>query len=305
MKTWIDGELVDNENCLVSVLSHTLHYGTGVFEGIRAYRAGEHVIVFRLMDHLARLEQSANAMGFELKYSEDELREAVIKVLCSNNLRDAYIRPLIFVGPGSLSLSWQSGNNELCTMVAAWKWDSYFDSDCISGISVATGVGRRLISQSGLHQAKVVGTYVNGYAATMAAKAVGADEALLIDEDGCIAEATAANIFMVREGKLCTPTCRAALAGITRDTIVHLARPLGFNVCENDLVVEDLYGADEVFLTGTACEVVPVTKVDGQLVGDGRVGPITQRLYAAYQRAVHSAYSFTSNVIVNRESIAA
>jgi len=309
MKAWIDGELVDEENGLVSAMSHTLHYGTGVFEGIRAYGVNDDTLVFRLMDHLERLERSARAMHFDIKFSLEQLRDAVIDVLRHNDLQDAYIRPLIYVGAGSLALNFHASANPLSTMIAARKWDRYFEADGLSGISVVTGIGRRLTSQTELHQAKVAGAYANSYVATMAAQKAGADEAILVDENDCISEASAANIFHVQDGVLYTPTCRTALAGITRDTIILIARQRGLKVCEVELTADDLYGAAEIFLTGTACEVVPVTAVDGKSIGEGAgagtVGPLTQELHTAYQRTVRSRHSFSSNTWIGKQTIAA
>lgn len=305
MKAWIDGGLMDEEHGLVSIMSHTLHYGTGVFEGIRSYGVGENTVVFRLADHVERLQRSAQAMHLDLKFTTQEICNAVLEVLSANKLQDAYIRPLIFVGPGTLSLDFHPVGNAISTLIAARKWDRYFDADGLTGISVVTGVGRRLTSQTGLHQAKVAGAYANSYVATMAAKAVGADEAILVDESGCIAEAAAANIFTVRGGVVHTPTCRAALAGITRDTIIQLSQKLGLKTVETDIVVDDLYGVDEIFLTGTACEVVPVTKVNGKHIGKGSVGPVTQALHESYQRTVHGRDSFSSNGWIEIKSIAA
>lgn len=305
MKAWVDGKLIDEENGLVSIMSHTLHYGTGVFEGIRSYGVGDNTVVFRLMDHIERLQRSARSMHFDLKFTAQELSDAVLEVLSANKLQDAYIRPLIFVGPSTLSLDFHAVGNAKSTLIAARKWDRYFDTGGLTGISVVTGVGRRLLGQPELHQAKVSGSYANSYVATMAAKAAGADEAIMVDEGGCIAEAAASNIFSVRGGEVHTPTCRAALAGITRDTIMHLAEQLGLNVIETDMVAADLYGADEIFLTGTACEVVPVTSVDSKSIGSGAVGPVTQALHESYQRTVHGRHSYTSNGWIEHKSKAA
>ncbi|MBL4748088.1 MAG: branched-chain amino acid transaminase [Magnetovibrio sp.] len=305
MKIWMDGQLLDEDKARVSVMSHTLHYGTGVFEGIRSYASEDSTVVFRLMDHLDRLERSAQAMNLKVRYSKTQLRDAVIDVLCQNNLTDAYIRPLIFVGAGSLSLNFHAAQSPVGVLVAAQKWDRYFESDELTGITVATSIGRRITSQPELHQAKVSGFYANSYAATMAAQAAGAVDAILLDERGFIAEAAVANVFLVRGGKLHTPTCRAALAGYTRDSIIHLAAGLGLEVHEGDLTVEDMLAADEVFLTGTACEVVPVTKVDKKIIKNGAAGPITRQLHTAYQHAARNRHSFKSNVSIDKKSIAA
>ena len=297
MKIWMDGLLHEEQNALTPVMTHTLHYGTGVFEGIRSRNARENeTVVFRLMDHLARLRRSATAMHINYKYTDDELRQAIIQVLDSNDLQDAYIRPLVFVGTGSMSLDLASAGNIAHVIIAAWKWDNYFSFPVLSGVSVVTGVGRRITCQPEICQAKVAGDYANAYVATMAAKAKGADDAILVDEYGYITEAAAANIFLVRNGVLYTPTCRVALSGITRSSILQLAMPLGLKVCESDITVDELANAEELFLTGTAYGIVPVTSLDGQPVTDGKVGAITRRLHDAYQYAVHNQHSFTSNV---------
>lgn len=302
MKIWMDGEVVDEQNARISVMSHTLHYGTGVFEGIRARRTSENsMVVFRLMDHLARLKRSADAMNIVYQYSDAELCQAVIDVLNSNKLQDAYIRPLVFIGTGSLSLDLGSAENATHIIIAAWKWDNYFSAVDLSGISVVTDVGRRVICQPELRQAKVAGAYANAYIATMVAKSKGADDAILVDENGYIAEAAAANIFIVRGDRLYTPTCRVALAGITRNTISHLAAPLGFKVYEYDVTTEDINNADEIFLTGTAYGIVPVVNVDGKPVAGGKPGSITRQLHSSYQYAVHNRHSFASNVCVEQK----
>lgn len=299
MKIWMDGVLVDEQNARTSVMSHTLHYGTGVFEGIRARRTNDNsTVVFRLMDHLARLRRSADAMNITCQYSDAELCQAVIDVLDSNKLQGAYIRPLLFIGSGSLSLDLESAENVVHTIIAAWKWDNYFSAEDLSGISVVTDIGRRIICQPELRQAKVAGAYANAYIATMVAKARGVDDTILVDENGYVAEAAAANIFIVRGDRLYTPTCRVALAGITRNTISHLAAPLGFKVYECDVTTEDLNDADEIFLTGTAYGIVPVVNMDGKPVAGGKPGPITRKLHGSYQHAVHKRHSFSSNVSV-------
>lgn len=303
MKIWMNGTLIDEEQCCISVLSHGLHYGTSAFEGIRAYDSGSDVVIFRMMDHLARLRRSAAALGVPVHYSDEDLRDAITTVVRENGLRCAYIRPLISIGPGSLSLNLSSADNQPVVVIAAWDWGSYFSAD--QGISLITGVGRRVSSQAQLRQAKVSGAYANAYVASAAAREKGADEALLLDESGFLAEASAANIFLVKNGILMTPTCRAALAGITRDTIMTLANHLGYDVQEGDLSVKSLHEADEVFLTGTACQVTPVTNVDGRTVNGGNVGDVTRQLQCSYLTAVHSSSSFVSNVCVGTDSFRA
>ena len=292
MKVWLDGALRDNADAAIPCLAHALHYGTGVFEGIRSYSSPQGCFIFRLRDHLKRLQASANTLRIAMPYSIDEMEEAVQTLLRVNEFGDSYIRPLVFIAEGSMSLDVHTPpGNRVRTLIAAWEWKSYFAGTPASGLSVKLGMWRRNFPYSGLNRAKAVGFYVNSYLAHADATACGYDEAILVDEGGHLAEATAANIFLVRNNRLVTPTTDAALAGITRDTMIEIARGLGFSVEERDIPRTEIFGADHVFLTGTACEVVPVAKVNGQPIGNDAGAQVVRDLAALYQRAVRNDYT--------------
>ncbi|MEK9134503.1 MAG: branched-chain amino acid transaminase [Pseudomonadota bacterium] len=291
MKVWLDGVLRDSAEAAIPCLAHTLHYGTGVFEGIRSYSGPQGCFIFRLRDHLERLVNSANTLGITVPYSIDEMEEAVQQLLRVNELRDSYIRPLVFIGEGSMSLDVRKPpGNRVHTLIAAWEWKSYFGGSPQSGLNVKLGMWKRNFPHPGLNRAKAVGFYVNSYLAHADATSSGYDEAILVDEHDHLAEATAANIFLVMDNRLVTPTIDAALAGITRDTIIEIARDIGLAVEERGIPRADISRADQVFLTGTACEVVPVTKVNGRPIGNNAGVDIARRLAALYQRAVRNDY---------------
>jgi len=287
-KIWLDGALVDWDEARVHVLTHSLHYGSGVFEGIRAYPTGSGVAVFRLTDHIRRLFTSAKVFMIDVPYTVDDLVAASKQVVSVNGLDDGcYIRPLVFLGYGEMGL-----NPLPCSVsvaVAAWAWGTYLgDEGVANGIRLKVSSWQRHDPNAVPTAAKGTGMYVNSSLAKVEALKAGYDEALLLAPDGRVSECTGENIFVVRGGRLLTPPTSAsgALAGITQDSVRTIATDLGYEVADEALVRTDLYTADEAFLTGTAAEIVPIREVDDRTVGDGRPGPVTKRIQETYFSAV-------------------
>jgi branched-chain amino acid aminotransferase len=263
----------------VHVLSHVLHYGSGVFEGIRAYSTDRGPAVFRLMDHLRRLERSAGVYFMDLPYSTEELRQATHDLIGSNGLDSCYIRPLAFRGYGELGI-----NPLTCpvdVIIAVWPWGAYLGEEALEvGVRVMTSSWRRIGQNTLPAAAKASGQYLNSQLAKMEAMHSGYDEAILLNEGGYLADGSGENVFVVRDGVLTTPpTTASCLPGITRDTVIRLARSMDYEVREVDVVRTDLYNADEVFFTGTAAEITPIRSVDDHEVG---AGPITKRIQKAF-----------------------
>jgi branched-chain amino acid aminotransferase len=288
MDIWIDGEFVAEHEARVSPLSHTLHYGMGVFEGIRAYEGRAGAAAFRLEDHLHRLERSARMLGMRLAWSGVELAAATVETLRRNRLREAYIRPLVYYGQGSMSLDNRA--NPVHALIAAWPWESYHGVAGDADLTVKVASYRRICGDSLPVQAKAVGNYLNSQMAYREALACGAQEAILLDDRGFVAEGSAENVFVVRDGRLFTPTLRNALEGITRDTVMVIARDLGLDVIETDLTREDLYVADEVFFTGTACEIKRIARIDGREIGNRGARPVVDSLRERYRAVVRAEY---------------
>jgi branched-chain amino acid aminotransferase len=278
-KIWMDGDLVDWDKATVHVLTHSLHYGTAVFEGIRSYPTANGPAVFRLREHVARLLASAHILDLDCPYSLEELVTAVKDTVRSSGLEACYIRPLVYLGYGEMGL-----NPLPCAVkvsVAVWPWAAYLGEDGIeSGIRLKMSSWARHDPRSLPTAAKATGMYINSSLAKVEAVRAGYDEALMSTTDGYLAEGTGENLFLVRNGRVVTPPPSAvgALAGITADAITTIARDLGYEVAETLLRRSDLYLADEVFLTGTAAEVVPVASVDDRPVGGGRPGPVTRAI---------------------------
>ncbi|HUZ19752.1 MAG TPA: branched-chain amino acid transaminase [Acidimicrobiales bacterium] len=286
-KIWMDGELVDWEQATVHVLTHSLHYGTAVFEGIRAYPTSSGPAVFRLREHVARLARSAHLLAMTVPYSESELVEAVKATVRASGLSACYIRPLVYLGYGEMGL-----NPLPCKVqvsVAVWPWGAYLGDDGISnGIRLKVSSWTRHDPRAMPTAAKATGMYINSSLAKVEAVRAGYDEALMCTTDGYLAEGTGENIFLVRDGRLLTPPNSAvgALAGITADAVGVIARDLGYEVREELLRRSDVYLADEAFLTGTAAEVVPIASVDDRTVGSGRPGPVTKAIQETFFAAV-------------------
>jgi len=289
-KIWMDGELVDWDDAKVHVLTHSLHYGLGAFEGIRAYqRADGKTTIFRLDEHIARLFDSCKLCYIKPVVSRAELAQACIDLLRHNRMVDAYLRPMIYVGEGAMGI--YVPNNPIRSFIVAYRWGAYLGQDALaSGIRVKISSWARHHISVSLAKAKTMGQYTNSVLAKTEAKMGGYDEAVLLDTQGFVSEGSGENIFIVKKGRLVTPPLASSiLEGITRDTILVLAREEGIPVFEERITRDELYLADEVFFTGTAAELTPVREVDDRSVGDGAVGPITKRLQARYFDVVKGA----------------
>jgi branched-chain amino acid aminotransferase len=287
-KIWLDGELVDWDQARVHVLTHSLHYGSGVFEGIRAYPTTSGVAVFRLTDHIRRLFASAKVFMIEVPFSPDELVAASKEVVRVNGLDEgAYIRPIVYLGYGEMGLN--PLLSPVNVAIAAWSWGTYLGDEGIkNGIRLKVSSWQRHDPNAVPTAAKGTGMYVNSSLAKVEALKAGYDEALLLAPDGRVSECTGENLFVVRGGRILTPPTSesGALEGITQDSVTTIASDLGYPVATEALVRTDLYTADEAFLTGTAAEVVPIREVDDRAVGDGRPGPITRHIQETYFGAV-------------------
>ncbi|HUY31030.1 MAG TPA: branched-chain amino acid transaminase [Acidimicrobiales bacterium] len=286
-KIWMDGELVDWQDATVHVLTHSLHYGTAVFEGIRAYPTAAGTAVFRLREHVARLLASAHLLALDVPYGKDELVAAVLDTVASSGLDACYIRPLVYLGYGEMGLN--PLPCEVRVAVAVWPWGAYLGEDGVrNGIRLKVSSWARLDPRTLPTAAKATGMYMNSSLAKVEAVRAGYDEALMCTTDGYVAEGTGENLFLVRRGEILTPPSSAvgALEGITADSVRTIAQDLGYEVREVLLRRSDLYLADEAFLTGTAAEVVPISSVDDRLVADGRPGPVTTAIQEVYFGAV-------------------
>jgi branched-chain amino acid aminotransferase len=282
---WHNGEFVRWEDAKIHVLSHGLHYGTGVFEGIRCYETERGPAVFRHREHLDRLEKSAELYYLDLPYSAEELRTATHELIRRNGLRSCYIRPLAFRGYGEMGLYAKSAPVEV--IVAVWPWGAYLGEESKKiGIRTKVSSWRTISGDSLIPHAKATGQYLNSILAKTESVNSGYDEAILLDQHGCVSEGSGENVFLVRDGVICTPPHTAAiLDGITRNSAVQIARDLGYTVEERDIARSELFLADEVFLTGTAAELVPVREVDDHPIGEP--GEITRVIQAKFEDAVH------------------
>ena len=283
---WFDGELVPWREANVHVLTHTLHYGVGVFEGMRAYETPRGVAIFRLHDHTRRMERSAHILGMRLPYIFDEINEACVTVVRENALSAAYVRPIAFYGSEGMGL--RADNLSVHVAVAAWEWGAYLgDEGLEKGIRIRTSSFTRHHVNISMCKAKAVGHYINSILALHEALECGYDEALLLDNEGYVAEGSGENIFIVRDGMIYTPDLTSALEGVTRDTIMVFARDLGIEVKEKRLTRDEVYIADEAFFTGSAAEVTPVVELDNRTIGTGRRGPVTRKLQNMFFDQVH------------------
>ncbi|MBK1733779.1 branched chain amino acid aminotransferase [Halorhodospira abdelmalekii] len=278
---WFDGEMIPWREARVHCLTHTLHYGMGVFEGLRAYATDQGPAIFRLPEHTRRLFNSAKILGMEIQHSPDAINQACIEAVRSNKLASAYIRPMSFYGSEGMGLHAEGLRTH--TIVAAWEWGSYLGAEnreC--GIRVQTSSFTRHHVNIAMCRAKANGNYMNSMLAVQEAARAGCDEALLLDVDGFVCEGSGENFFMVRDGVLYTPTLTSALEGITRATVMQLAAEEGIEVCERRITRDEVYVADEAFFTGTAAEVTPIRELDGRTIGNGCRGPMTERLQRRY-----------------------
>jgi branched-chain amino acid aminotransferase len=278
---WMDGEMVPWRDAKVHVLTHTLHYGVGVFEGVRAYNTPQGPCIFRLKEHTERLFNSAHILGLKLPFTPDEINAAHCAVFKDNGLDEGYLRPLAFLGSEAMGL--RAKGLSVHVSIAAWPWPDYMDADAREkGIKVRTSSYTRHHVNITMCKAKANGNYINSILALHEALDSGCDEALLLDNEGYVAEGSGENVFIVKDGVLHTPELTSCLAGITRDTVFHLAKELGLEILERRITRDEVYIADEAFFTGTAAEVLPIQTLDGRQIGDGKRGPITQQLQANY-----------------------
>jgi len=283
---WFDGKMVDWRDAKVHVLTHTLHYGMGVFEGVRAYHADQGTAIFRLQAHTDRLFRSAHIMNMPMPFSKDEINAAQLAAVKENNLDSAYLRPMVFYGSEGMGL--RASNLKTHVIVAAWSWGAYLGADALEqGIRIKTSSHTRHHVNITMCKAKANGNYINSMLALSEVQRDGYDEAMLLDPEGFVAEGSGENIFIVRDGIIYTPDLSSALDGITRATIIEMAEEAGFKVVVKRITRDEVYVADEAFFTGTAAEVTPIREVDGRTIGSGSRGPITQQLQHTYFETVH------------------
>jgi branched-chain amino acid aminotransferase len=284
---WMNGEFVAWEDAKVHVLTHCMHYGTGVFEGIRAYDTEVGTAIFRHDDHLRRLENSAKLYYMDMPFSRDQLREATHELIARNGLRSCYIRPLVYRGHGPMGLN--PLDNPVEVSIAVWQWGAYLGDDAKeNGVRARISSWRRISPDSLIPHAKASGQYLNSVLAKIEATKSGYEEAILLDDHGRVCEGTGENVFVVKDGVIVTPPQTASiLDGINRRSVIELATDLGYNVIERDVARSELALADEVFLTGTAAELTPMNSIDDIQIGDGKRGEVTRAVQAAFEDALH------------------
>lgn len=286
---WLDGKLVPWRDAKVHVLTHTLHYGMGVFEGVRAYNTTRGTSIFRLQAHTDRLFRSAHILGMPMPFDKATINEAQRAAVRENKLETAYIRPMCFYGSEGMGL--RADNLKVHVMVAAWHWGAYLGEEGQkNGIKARVSSFNRHHVNIAMCKAKANGNYMNSMLALREALASGAEEALLLDTEGFVSEGSSENIFIVRNGTLYTPELTSALDGITRDTLMRIAAEMNIPVKEKRITRDEVYIADEAFFTGTAAEVTPMRELDGRSIGDGKRGPITERLQTRYFDLVHGRH---------------
>ena len=280
-KIWKDGKLIDWRDATIHVLTHTLHYGMGVFEGVRAYKTDRGTAIFRLQEHTQRLFNSAKIFQMAVPFDQQTIAQAQLEVVRANQLESCYIRPLIWIGSEKLGVS--AKGNTIHVAIAAWPWGAYLGEDGLArGIRVKTSSFTRHHVNVSMVRAKASGWYVNSILANQEAVTDGYDEALLLDVDGYVSEGSGENVFIVKAGKLYTPDLASCLDGITRDAIMTLARDFGIPVIEKRITRDEMYCADEAFFTGTAAEVTPIRELDRIELGAGSRGPITEKIQTAF-----------------------
>ncbi len=285
-RIWMDGELIPWEEAKVHVLTHTLHYGLGVFEGIRCYKCVDgRSGIFRLDEHIERLFQSARIAQIEIPFSKEEIKQACKEVLLANGLEEAYIRPLVFIGEGVMGV--HPYDNPVRVAVIAWRWGAYLGEEALKrGTRAKTSSFVRHHPNAMMTKAKICGNYVNSVLAKREAVKLGYDEAILLDPDGYVAEASGENVFLVKDRVIKTTPPTTILPGITRDCVIKIARDRGYVVIEERFTRDELYIADEVFLTGTAAEVTPIREIDDRPIGNGVPGEVTREIQEIYFKVV-------------------
>ena len=287
---WFDGEMRPWRDATTHVLTHTLHYGMGVFEGVRAYHAEQGTAIFRLTEHTDRLFRSAHILQMPMPFDKDTLNQAQLDVVRENGLDSAYLRPMCFYGSEGMGL--RADNLKVHVIVAAWEWGAYLGKENLEkGIRIRTSSYTRHHVNITMCKAKANGNYMNSMLALNEAMTDGYDEAMLLDTEGYVAEGSGENIFIVRNGVLFTPDLTSALEGITRDTVMTLAQEQGLEIREKRITRDEVYIADEAFFTGTAAEVTPIREVDNRTIGAGSRGPITEKLQTLYFDQVHGRRS--------------
>ena len=277
---WKNGSYERWEDTSIHILSHTVHYGTGVFEGVRAYETKAGAAIFRLNDHTERLFDAASKIGIKIPYSIEELNQVQKDIFLKNNLLEGYLRPIVFLGSESLGL--RAKDLSVNVAVAAWEWPSYMSPESKkNGIAIIKSSYEQYSNP--LHSGyKIIGTYINSTMALHEAIEKGADEALLLDKNGFISEGSGENIFLVNEKTISTPKTDHCLNGITRQSVIQIAKDFGFDVIERDISYDELIASDEVFFSGTAVEITPISKIDETIIGSGSIGPVTEKLQTAY-----------------------
>ena len=291
---WMDGKMVPWRDAQVHVLTHTLHYGVGAFEGIRAYQTERGTAIFRLAEHTKRLFETAHILEMDMPFSADEINQAIIATIRDNELDTAYVRPLVYYGSEGMGL--HADNLSVHVAIASWFWGAYLGADALEkGIRIKTSSYTRHLVNSVMCKAKACGNYINSIMALQEAARDGYDEALLLDTDGMVAEGSGENIFIARNGKLYTPELTSALEGITRNTVIKLAEDAGLEVVERRITRDEVYIADEAFFTGTAAEVTPIRELDNRTIGSGTPGPLTKQLQKVYLDAVEGRLSEYDN----------
>ncbi len=284
-KIWMDGNLVKWDDANIHILTHTLHYGLGVFEGIRCYNTPHGPAVFRLKEHVRRLFQSAKIFLIEIPFSQDDICQAIVDTIRQNNLQECYIRPIVYLGDGAMGLF--PKNNPVRVAIAVWTWGAYLGEEGLErGIRVKVSSFIRNHVNSNMSRGKVCGYYVNSQLAKKEAISCGYDEALLLDTEGYVSEGSGENIFIVKNGLLKTTPLTSVLEGITRDSIMTIANDLRVKTVEERFTRDEVYLADEAFFTGTAAEVTPIRELDGRIIGDGRRGSLTEKLQSCFFDAV-------------------
>jgi len=276
-KIWMDGKFVNWDDAKIHVLTHSLHYGLALFEGIRCYETEEGPAVFRLKEHVERLFKSAHIFTLKIPFTETEIYDAIKETIRINKINSCYIRPIVFIGYGSMGV--YPKNNPIQVAIAVWSWGAYLGKDAIkNGIRVKTSSFIRNHVNSSMSRGKVAGYYVNGQLAKIEAVSCGFDEAILLDTEGYVSEGSGENIFMVRKGILKTTPLTSILEGVTRDTVINIAKDLGIEVREERFTRDELYISDEVFFTGTAAEITPIREIDGRVIGSGSCGSVTGKI---------------------------
>ncbi|BDW12010.1 branched chain amino acid aminotransferase [Polynucleobacter sp. SHI8] len=274
---WFNGKLIDWRDANIHVLTHSLHYGMAVFEGVRAYKTDQGPAIFRLDEHTKRWFNSAKIFQMEMPYSQEELMQAQLEVVKANHLESCYLRPIAWIGSEKLGIS--PKGNQILVSIAAWQWGAYLGEDGLNkGIRVKTSSFSRHHVNVSLVRAKASGYYINSILANQEVTAHGYDEALLLDTDGYVSEGSGENVFIVRDGVIYTPDLASCLAGITRESIIQIAHDLGFEVREKRITRDEMYCSDEAFFTGTAAEVTPIRELDDRIIGNGGRGPVTEKI---------------------------